>query len=202
MRPRRDARRWREKHVPRFPTREGRPDARREARGSEGFERATMRVRRATPHARRAASSARAARVRHLVALSTSRLGTGETRRATNESEPHGPSTKLYFVITDPFFRRQFLVCGACGRDSTRVRHQERRDRLRATVQCVCIAVKKEMRASPRSSAPWCTTHWTSPRRRVRSENVHVIAHVARRVFVSLHDARGGAAVGTPPPRV
>lgn len=88
MRPRRDARRWREKHVPRFPTREGRADARREARGSDGFERATTRVRRATPHARRAASSARAARVGHSVALSTSRLGTGETRRATNQSEP------------------------------------------------------------------------------------------------------------------
>ena len=39
-------------------------------------------------------------------------------------------------------------------------------------------------------------------RRRVLRENAHVIADVARRVFVRLDDARGGAAVGTPPPRV
>ena len=48
--------------------RERRADARREARGSEGFERATTRIRRATPLASRGASSARAVR---LAALST-----------------------------------------------------------------------------------------------------------------------------------
>ena len=51
--------------------RERRADARREARGSEGFERATTRIRRATPLASRGASSARAVR---LAALSTAVL--------------------------------------------------------------------------------------------------------------------------------
>ena len=78
-------------------------------------------------------------------------------------------------------FRRQLLVHGACGRHSTLVRHQERRDRLRARVQCVCIAVKKKMRASPRSSAPSRRMDSSLARRRVRSKTAHVITDVAGR---------------------
>ena len=58
------------------------------------------------------------------------------------------------------------------------------------------------MRASPRSSAPSCTADLTSPRCEPLPSKFDVIADVARRVFVRLDDARGGAAVGTPPPRV
>jgi hypothetical protein len=77
--------------------------------------------------------------------------------------------------------------------------------RRRMSVQLMRVVVLRAMRASqrfPRGGTEWIG-QWHL--RRVLSYKIPAywyFADVARRVFVRLDDARGGAAVGTPRPRV